>query len=225
MRGGSATPFMVGGWDFLGGTGGDGLFDQGREGDCVPAGLWGFEWLPSGLTPCVTGCAAPGGKEGAEGVRLSRMGGGTCDGNGASDVISGRALGLTTVTQVSSVEALGLIVCECRRKSLSVRAETGWLTGWICWSYIGVFVGDCCCGKPPPLLRTGGGWCAARLAMEAERQNKGRSSYSLRPLQVTLRSACRWCGPDAESPSSTADASTVSGWRAIKYTASNRSHS
>ena len=68
------------------------------------------------------------------------------------------------------------------------------------------------------------GWRAVRAAMEAESQNKGRSSYSPGPLQVTLRSACRWGDSDAESPSSTTDASTVSGWNVIEYTANNRPH-
>ena len=122
MRGGGATPFIVGGWDFLGGTAGDDFVAQGWEGDGVPAGLWGFEWLPSGLAPYVTGCAAPGGKEGAVGVRLSGMGGGACTGTTGTGVVSGSALGLLTVTQASSIEPRGGIVCECRRLSFSLRA-------------------------------------------------------------------------------------------------------
>lgn len=112
---------MVGGWDFLGGTTSDGLLAQGWEGDGVPAGLWGFEWLPSGLAPYVTGCAAPGGKEGDEDVRLSGMSGGACNGGTGTGVVSGSALGLLTVTQVSSMEPRGGIVCECRRLSFSFR--------------------------------------------------------------------------------------------------------
>lgn len=69
------------------------------------------------------------------------------------------------------------------------------------------------------------GWRAVRAAMEAESQNKDRSSYSPGPLQVTLQAACRWGDSDAESPSSTADASTVSGCSVIEYTASNRPYS
>ena len=67
------------------------------------------------------------------------------------------------------------------------------------------------------------GWRAVRVraAMEAESQDKDRSSYSLGRLQVTLWLACRWGDSDAESPSSTADASTVSGWPMIEYTASS----
>lgn len=74
------------------------------------------------------GGAAPSGKEEAGGV-LSGMGGCACDDNGTTATASVRALGLLFVTRGSSVDALAVIVCECRRKSL------------ICWSYIGVVVG------------------------------------------------------------------------------------
>lgn len=60
------------------------------------------------------------------------------------------------------------------------------------------------------------GWRAARAGMKWDSQCKGRSSYSLRLLQVTLQAACRWGDSDAESPSSTADGRIVSGWAVME---------
>lgn len=77
------------------------------------------------------------------------------------------------------------------------------------------------CLDCPELVAAGWRVVRVRAAMEAEPQDKGRSSYSLGQLQVTLYSVCRWGDSDAESPSSTADASTVSGWSMIGYAAGN----